>query len=149
MPVSEIEIEARPSEVFDVLASPELYAEWVVGAHSSHPTDPRWPEPGSVFEHEQGIRPLTATDSTSVVSVDAPRRFLLEARVRPLVVALVDITLEERGSGCVVRMEERIVGGILRSLPRALADPVLKRRNDSSLRRLRELVLHRDTVPDA
>jgi uncharacterized protein YndB with AHSA1/START domain len=143
MSVNELVIEAPPDEVFAVLADPDLYAEWVVGAHDSRETDPRWPQPGAVFHHEQGIAPLTITDTTSVVSVDPPRRFVLEARVRPLVVALVDVTVEEHPSGSFVRMEERVVGGLLRSVPRGLVDRLLHRRNDRSLRRLRKLVLRR------
>jgi uncharacterized protein YndB with AHSA1/START domain len=145
MSVNEIVIEAPPGDVFDVLSDADLYAEWVVGAHQSQETDPRWPQPGSVFHHKQGFPPLTITDTTSVVSVDPPRRFVLEARVRPLAVALIDITLEEHPSGCLVRMEERIVGGMVRYLPRGLVERVLHRRNDESLSRLREIVLRRRT----
>jgi uncharacterized protein YndB with AHSA1/START domain len=145
MSVSEIVIEASPAEVFEVLTTAELYAEWVVGAHESQETDPRWPEPGAVFHHKQGFPPLTTTDTTSVVSVDPPRRFVLEARVRPLVIALVDITLEEHPSGCLVRMEERIVGGLMRYLPKSLVDRMLRRRNEESLRRLRKITLRRRT----
>ncbi|MDX6532757.1 MAG: hypothetical protein QOF68_501 [Gaiellales bacterium] len=143
MSVNEVVIEASPSEVFEVLSTAELYADWVVGAHESQETDPRWPQPGSVFHHKQGFPPLTITDTTSVVSVDPPRRFVLEARVRPLVVALVDISLEEHPSGCLVRMEERVVGGLMRYMPRSLVERLLHRRNDESLSRLREIALRR------
>lgn len=143
MSVNEIVIEAPPQDVFAVLADPDLYAEWVVGAHESRTTDPRWPEPGAVFHHEQGIAPLTITDTTSVVSVDPPRRIVLEARARPLVVALIDMTIEDDASGSLVRMEERVVGGVMRSLPRRLVDRLLHHRNEESLRRLRKMVLRR------
>ncbi|MEA2467509.1 MAG: hypothetical protein QOJ57_1635 [Thermoleophilaceae bacterium] len=149
MSVNEVVIEASPSEVFEVLSTAELYAHWVVGAHESQETDPRWPQPGSVFHHKQGFPPLTITDTTSVVSVDPPRRFVLEARVRPLVVALVDISLEEHPSGCLVRMEERVVGGLMRYMPRSLVERLLHRRNDESLSRLREIALRRRTPRQA
>jgi uncharacterized protein YndB with AHSA1/START domain len=143
MSVNEIVIEAAPADVFEVLADADLYAEWVVGAHDTIPVDPRWPEPGSVFVHKQGFPPLTIDDTTSVVSLDPPRRFVMEARVRPVVVALVDVTVDEHPSGSRVRMEERVVGGFMRFLPRSVVDRLLHRRNDRSLRRLRKIVLRR------
>lgn len=143
MSVNEIVIEAAPADVFEVLADADLYSEWVVGAHDTIPVDPRWPEPGSVFVHKQGFPPLTIDDTTSVVSVDPPRRFVMEARVRPLVVALLDISIEEHPSGARVRMEERVVGGVVRILPRSAVDRMLHRRNDRSLKRLRKIVLRR------
>jgi hypothetical protein len=147
MPVNSIVVEAPPEAVFEVLSHGERYAEWVLGPSRSWPIDARWPAPGSMLEHRSGIPPLALRDTTSVVSSDPPRRMLLEARVRPLLVATVELTIAPHAAGCLVRMEERLVGGIARGLPRWITEPLMRRRNDASLRRLRLLVLRSEGVP--
>lgn len=141
MPISSIVVEAPPEAVFEVLSHGERYAEWVLGPSQSWPIDGRWPAPGSMLEHRSGIPPLVLRDTTSVVSSDPPRRMRLEARVRPLLVATVELTIAPHTAGCLVRMDERLVGGIARALPGWLTEPLMRRRNDASLERLRLLAL--------
>ncbi|HET7429623.1 MAG TPA: SRPBCC family protein [Gaiellales bacterium] len=143
MAVTMIVIEAPPDAVFDVLSDGHLYAEWVVGAHHSCPIDPRWPEPGATLVHRSGIPPVTLQDTTSVISSDRPARMRLEARVRPLVIATVDLTIEPHVDGSIVSMEERVVGGLARHAPGWVNDAAFRRRNRASLSRLRAIVLGR------
>ena len=141
--VNTIVIEAPPDAVFDVLSDGHLYAEWVVGAHHSCPVDPRWPEPGARLVHRSGIPPFTLQDTTSVISADRPERMRLEARVRPLLIATVDLTVEAHVDGSIVNMEERAVGGLARYAPTRVTDAAFRRRNAASLSRLRAIVLGR------
>jgi hypothetical protein len=143
MAVTTIVIEAPPDAVFDVLSDGHLYAEWVVGAHHSCPVDPRWPEPGATLVHRSGIPPVTLQDTTSVISSERPGRMRLEARVRPLVIATVDLTIEPHVDGSIVSMEERVVGGLARHVPGWVNDAAFRRRNRASLSRLRAIVLGR------
>jgi uncharacterized protein YndB with AHSA1/START domain len=143
MAVNTIVIEAPPDAVYDVLADGHRYAEWVVGAHQSEPVDPRWPEPGTTLVHRSGVPPLTLKDTTSVVSTERPSRMRLEARVRPLLIATVDIAVQPHADGSMVSMEERVVGGLARHLPAAVHHAVFRRRNTASLARLRAIVLSR------
>lgn len=143
MAVNTIVIEASPDAVFDVLSDGRLYAEWVVGAHRSSPVDPRWPEPGATLVHRSGVPPLTLRDTTSVISAQRPTRMRLEARVRPLLVAMVDLLVQPHHDGSLVSMEERVVGGLARHAPDWLNHAALRRRNTASLARLRAIVLSR------
>jgi Polyketide cyclase / dehydrase and lipid transport len=147
MAVNTIVIEAPPDAVFDVLSDGRLYAEWVVGAHRSVPVDPRWPEPGATLVHRSGIPPATLQDMTSVISAERPSRMRLEARVRPLVIATVDLAINPHADGSLVSMEERVVGGIARHAPGWLNHAVFRRRNTASLGRLRAIVLQRAATP--
>ena len=137
MAINRIEIEqVAPAEVFELLATPEAYAEWVVGPSYTDPVDPRWPAPGAVFRHRTGVPPLTVADVTSVVSVDPPQRIRLQARMRRLLVATIDIEVSATGSGSLVVLDHRIVGGIASYLPRRLTDAAIRPRNQASLERL-------------
>jgi uncharacterized protein YndB with AHSA1/START domain len=147
MAVNTIVIEAAPEAVYEVLADGHQYAQWVVGAHHSVPVDPHWPDPGSTLVHRSGIPPLTLEDTTSVVSTERPSRMRLEARVRPMLIATVDITVQPHADGSMVSMEERIVGGLARHVPAGLHRAVFRRRNTASLARLRAIVLSRDATP--
>jgi uncharacterized protein YndB with AHSA1/START domain len=127
-----------PEDVYRVLAKPELYDRWVVGAAHSERIDDDWPQPGSTLRHQQGVGPLRLTDVTTVCEADPPTRMVLEAHVRPFLTARVTLTLRSVKGGTVVYMDERIVRGPLRHAGR-LADTVLLRRNAKTLERLDRL----------
>jgi hypothetical protein len=134
-----------PDAIFAVLADGDRYADWVVGTRRSAGVDPRWPQPGSSLLHQQGIGPLRLTDTTTVVSVESPRLLELEARVRPLVVAHVSISIAPLAGGGLVRIEETIVGGALEPMS-DLLDRALHRRNAKALERLERAVA--EPAPD-
>jgi uncharacterized protein YndB with AHSA1/START domain len=138
MPAVDLYFPNPPEATFRALSEPRRYGSWVVGSRRVEEADPDWPAPGSEFRHEQGIPPLTITDTTEVLEADPPRYIKLEARVRPILVAHIELRLTPHDGGTKVVMEERPVGGlagpVLRLPPLHL---LIKARNLESLRRLR------------
>jgi uncharacterized protein YndB with AHSA1/START domain len=136
MSLNTIHVDAPPEAVWEVLADARLYGNWVVGASTTRAVEGRWPERGAVLHHTQM---LLVNDTTTVLESDPPRRLVLEARARPLLVAHVDIRLEPEGDGTRVTLEERPTGGLMASLPEAVSDALLHVRNEETLRRLKRL----------
>jgi uncharacterized protein YndB with AHSA1/START domain len=128
-----------PATVFAVLADPEAYPAWVVGAQRVRGVEGRWPQPGAAFHHAVGVWPLRLRDSTSVVESVPDRRLVLEARARPMGRARVELELRDLGGATEVSMREAPVSGPARLVPRPLLDPAIRRRNRTSLDRLRRL----------
>ena len=144
MPTNETDIPASPEEVWAVLVDPHAYPEWVVGARRIRAVDPGWPAPGTAFHHEVGPWPLRVKDNTKVRELVAPTRLVLEARARPAGVALVTITLEDRGAeGTHLVFTEEPCAGPATYIPRPVLEAMTKARNAESLRRLRNVVEQR------
>ncbi len=141
-----IHIDASPEEVFAVLADPEHYPEWVVGAAGIRDYDESFPAVGSRFHHKVGSWPVGVKDHTEVTAVEPPRRIVLKAKARPLGTATIAIDLHESAGGTEVAMEE-VPGDRLSSLlaGNPIADTVLRARNAEALTRLRRLV---EEVPE-
>jgi uncharacterized protein YndB with AHSA1/START domain len=133
---NEITIPAPVEVVFAVLADPRLYAAWVVGASTVRAVEGRWPQPGATFRHTQL---LVVRDSTSVLASDPPTHLRLEARVRPVVVTVVDAQLRPEGAGTRLVIEEWVTGGALAVLPRAVTDVLVHLRNTVAVARLKRL----------
>jgi uncharacterized protein YndB with AHSA1/START domain len=125
-----------PEAVWEVLADPRLYATWVVGASTTRGVEGRWPEPGSRLHHTQL---MIINDTTDVLECEPGRRLVLEARARPLVVAKVDITLEEERDGTKVVLDETATGGLAGALPRFVTGALIGVRNVETVRRLRRM----------
>jgi len=136
-------VDATPQAVFEVLSEPAAYADWVVGSSEIVDADGDWPAPGSRFVHLQGRRPFRVRDSTSVLECEAPRRLVLEARVRPFGVNLVAVELEPAGAGTRIVLREWPTTGPAARLPRRLYDALLHARNALALRRLKRLAERR------
>jgi uncharacterized protein YndB with AHSA1/START domain len=130
---------APPERVFAVLAAPHTYEHWVVGAKKIRAADPGWPGLGTVFHHAVGIGPLTIRDHTQVIDVEPPRRLVLRTHARPLASGVVRFTIEPEGTGSRVEMVEGPGGRLTRRVWTPLHDVLVRRRNDESLRRLKEL----------
>ena len=128
-----------PERVFEVLADPNCYGDWVVGSHSIRDADGTWPAPGSRFHHRVGVGPLTINDHTEVLELDPPRRILLRARARPLGTAKVELQIESHGDGARVTMSETAGDPLSRLGLNPLTDPLVNLRNQESLRRLRRI----------
>jgi uncharacterized protein YndB with AHSA1/START domain len=139
MSVNETYVDAPPEAVFDVLADPFSYGHWVVGASETRDADGDWPSPGSKFHHTQGFFGVGLPDSTSVVSAEAPRTLVLEARIRPFAVNKVELRLFPSGGGTKVVMVEYPTGGLAAKLHNPLIELSLKLRNVEALRRLRKM----------
>lgn len=84
MALHNILVRAHPKAVWDVLADPYSYDQWVMGTRKILDADAGWPEVGSSLRFEAGFGPLRMRSETVVRDVDAPRRLELEADVWPL-----------------------------------------------------------------
>jgi uncharacterized protein YndB with AHSA1/START domain len=133
---NEIHIDAPVHAVWDVLADPRFYANWVVGASSVRDVEDDWPAAGSTLHHTQQ---LVLRDSTQVTSADPPHRLVLEARARPIVIAEVDIRLEPKDGGTHLVMFEHARSGIAGALPAIAVDPLIHVRNIVAVARLKRL----------
>jgi uncharacterized protein YndB with AHSA1/START domain len=136
MAQNETHIAAPPEAVWDVLADPYAYPEWVVGSDRTLEADPDWPLPESKFK----VRlPLGWTDATHSREMEPNRRIVLDAAGGALGAMRVTILLRPEGDGTHVTLIERPTGPLkyLNLLP-----PVhlaIKARNVESLRRFKRL----------
>jgi uncharacterized protein YndB with AHSA1/START domain len=140
---NEIHVDAPPEAVWSVLADPETYGEWVVGASHVRGAEPDFPAPGSTFHHAQGMRPFIVEDTTTALAADRPHRLSLLVRVRPIMIGRVDFELIPVDGGTRVRMHEQPIAGLVAPLHNPLLDLVFKARNAESLRRLKRLAEER------
>src|SRR3954453_1404003 len=139
MSVTKTYVDAPPEAVFEVLADPQSYAHWVLGASRTRKADAAWPEPGTRFHHTQGAFGLGLPDNTEVLKATPPKRLVLEARIRPFAVNKDEMRLRSKGGGTAVTMIEYPPGGLAKWSPRPLTDLMLHLRNIESLRRLRRM----------
>jgi uncharacterized protein YndB with AHSA1/START domain len=138
MAENEIYVEASPQRVFAVLSDPQAYPRWVGGAKDAHDDDPRFPEPGSSFEYEVGVGPLTLHDRTEVVDSDPPHRLVLRANLRDVGAFLIHLDLRPERTGTRIEMrEEPEGGGVLVDNP--VTDAAIRLRNAYSLEKLKAL----------
>ena len=138
MAVNETMIDAPPQAVWDVLADPPSYEEWVVGNTGIRDYDRDWPAPDTEFHHKIGLGPLNVKDKTVSLEATAPQRLVMNVRVLPFGHGIVAFELEGSGSGTLVRMGERPAGGPMKLFWPAL-HPLIKVRNAETLRRLKDL----------
>jgi uncharacterized protein YndB with AHSA1/START domain len=136
---SDIFIAAPPERVFEVLSDPQSYAYWVVGSDKIRAADPEFPAVGSRFHHRVGTGPLKIDDHTEVLDVNPPYRLELKAKARPLGTARVVLLLDPRGEGTHVTMIEEAGDPLSKVMFNPLMQPLVRKRNDESLRRLKEL----------
>jgi hypothetical protein len=132
---------AAPS-VWAVLMDPMAYSDWVVGAKKIRGADDSWPAPGARFHHTVGVGPASLDDSSKILAIDAPDRLVLEVRVRPAGIAVVELLLEgghEAGTTRITMNEAIRDPWWLRRVG-PLLGPGLHARNSLSLWRLRRLV---------
>lgn len=102
--------------------------------------DRDWPAVGSRLHHVVGIGPLgLIRDDTEVLGCEPPFRLQLHSRARPLGAARVTLLVEPAGPGSRVTLIEQPAGLRSRVLMGPAARPLLRARNDASLRRLRAL----------
>lgn len=134
-----IHVDVPPERVFAVLSDARCYEHWVVGARRIRDFDPEWPAKGTVFRHALGVGPLTLHDHSRVVEVDPPRLLVLLVQARPFGTGLVRLTLAPEAAGCLIDMVEGPGGRLTRLVWSRVADALVHRRNDVSLRRLKAL----------
>jgi hypothetical protein len=139
MAENEILVEAPPEHVFGVLADPQLYGEWVIGAAGIRDADGHWPEPGARLHHSTGVGPVTIDDMTEVTAADPPSGLDLLAHLGPLGSFRVELRLEPAPEGGTrVVMREWPVEGVSK-LAGPVGDLAGRVRNKLSLARLKTL----------
>lgn len=140
---NQIEIDAPPDLVFQVLADPRTYPDWLVGAQVIRSVDDSWPLPGSQFHHRVGIGPLAFPGSTTLIDLEAPESVTLAAGMGPLGELRVRFVLTRTHRGTSVEVEELPSRGLARGVWRIVAAPTtlaLWGRNAASLSLLRDVV---------
>jgi hypothetical protein len=129
-------LDCTPEQLFAVFADPWVYPTWVVGASRLRAADPGWPKPGAKLHHSVGVWPLVLDDETRLDEWDPPRRMVLEAKTRPLGRERVIIEARPRGLGSLVRMEEYVLSGPLKLIPKPVLDVLFTIRNAEALQRV-------------
>jgi carbon monoxide dehydrogenase subunit G len=137
MAENEIEIQAPPERVWAVLADPQCFDDWVVGAQNVRDADASWPAVGSKLHHSTGVGPLTVDDETAVEISEAPTRLVLLAQVGAAGAFRVTLELRAAAAGTTLSMREEAVEGIADHVPGT--DSAIHVRNDISLERLKAL----------
>ncbi len=142
------EVQAPAPRVWSVLSDGWSYAGWVVGASRMRAVDDRWPAQGAKLHHSSGVWPLVLNDETRVEESEPNRRLVLLARGRPLGEARIEVTIEDRGDTCVVRLREDAVSGPGKLMPKPLRQVVIGGRNTETLRRLAYVAENRSAPDD-
>ncbi|MEU5944935.1 SRPBCC family protein [Micromonospora sp. NPDC047465] len=133
-------IEARPEQVWAVLADGWTYSDWVVGTAHVRDVDDAWPRVGSQLHHKAGPWPLSLQDSSTVLACEPPRRLVIRAGLWPAGEAKVVFTLEPVGDGATrVRIGEDFAAGPLYWVRNKINDLVLHQRNRETLTRLTDI----------
>lgn len=124
--------------LFAVLVDPDTYPRWLVGTKEIRIVSSDWPTPGSSFKHRVGFGPISISDRTTVRDIESPNRLTLFVRARPVLEAVVQFDVTNIGRSCLLTMTETPVG--LYKIMAPLAGPLIRARNERSLRRLKDLV---------
>ncbi|MGI8903653.1 MAG: SRPBCC family protein [Solirubrobacteraceae bacterium] len=140
MAITHARFAAAPERVFDVLADPAKYGDWVVGSDIIRDADANWPAVGSRFHHRVGFGPLKVNDHTEVLDVEPPLRLVMHARARPVGTAEVTMLMTPDTDGTYVTMVETAGDRLSRVGINRLTDPLVRLRNIKSLRRLKRIV---------
>jgi len=137
--VTTIVIAAPRERVFEVLATPAHYGDWVVGTNEITDADPDWPAVGSRLRYATGVGPLEHEDRTKVVESIEPELLELDARVGKLGHVRVRLQLEDVDGGTRVVMTEEPASGVLDAIDNPASDAALAQRNAWSLERLKSI----------
>ncbi len=144
MSVNRTFVAAPPQTVFAVLSDPPSYARFTVGTKRIRRFDPRWPDVGTTFHHTLGVGPLILRDLSRVVELEAGRRLVLRAQMRPLAVNRVAFSLRARdGEGTDVEIEEHAIEGPAAAVWNPVLDGLMWLRNQELLRRLKKVAERR------
>jgi uncharacterized protein YndB with AHSA1/START domain len=145
---NEIYMGVPPGRVFAVLSEPRSFARWVVGSREVRRADPGWPKVGTAFDHRVGIWPFTLADNSEVVQCEPPRLLKLLVKARPFSRAYVTLHLKASNGGTRLSMDEFAADTPSRLFFNPLTDPLVRLRNNVSLRRLKALAEGKEPIPD-
>jgi hypothetical protein len=98
--------------------------------------DDDWPSVGAKLHHSVGVWPALIDDTTSVLEWSPPTQMALKARAWPVGSAVVRLTVEASGAGCIVTMEEDAIDGPARLVPKPMRAAAIRLRNVEALKRL-------------
>jgi uncharacterized protein YndB with AHSA1/START domain len=132
-----------PAAIWDALADPATYGDWVVGSKRIRDADDGWPAPGTRFHHTVGVGPLSVDDHTEALEADPPRLLRMRAKARPLGTAQVTLELTPGDGGTFVRMTENPDGLSSLLALNPLVHVLTKVRNAESLKRLEQIARRR------
>ncbi len=105
--------------------------------------DEHWPQDGVQLHHSVAAWPLLLDDTTTVLESRPLALLSLRARAWPTGEAGVVLHLEPHGDETQVTIEEDLVSGPSRLLPKPLRTPLLSWRNGEAMSRLAFLVERR------
>jgi uncharacterized protein YndB with AHSA1/START domain len=129
---------AEPAAVFAVIADPETYPRWLLGAQRIRHVDDTFPRPGAKFDHSVGASPTySVDDSSEVLEVEPEHRLVLRVHVGPMD-GSVEFVVERAAAGSLVIFREAPDGWARLAMPALRL--VLRGRNAESLRRMEDVV---------
>lgn len=130
-----VTIPLEPEAVWDILADPTTYPDWLAGAQRIRHVDSEFPKAGTKFDHEVGpAEEVTVADDTRSLGAHRPDRLDLEVHAGPMQ-GIVEFHLQAATGGTEVRMREMPIGAFRAAMP--VLRPLLYLRNKGSLERLR------------
>ena len=131
--------------MWEVLADPTTYPEWLVGAQVIRDVDSEFPKPGADFHHSVGAsEDVTIDDSTTALEAERPHKLSLKVRARPFFEGVVRFRLLPTKAGTELVLEEEPVGPTRFLAP--VLRPLIVARNARSLDKLRDLVEARSSA---
>ncbi len=133
-------IHAAPQHVWDVLADPSRYADWVVGTSESRPAHGQWPALGSALAYTVRLGPWTASGTTVVRRVEPPRELELEVDSGPVGTARVAVEVRPWGEESLVIVDEHPLRGLGGTLHNAVIEALIQLRHRDMLTRLAGVV---------
>jgi hypothetical protein len=145
MATTEQTFAAGAPDVFAMLANPDAYPHWLVGARRVRSVSDDWPRPGSFFEHTVGFGPVAIADRTTVRAIGAAGMLELLARARPFLEAVVRFEVQGSATGCTLVMRETPAG--VYKANSAVAQHLIRALIERSLQRLKSFVESRRSAP--
>ncbi|WP_406132663.1 SRPBCC family protein [Streptomyces zaomyceticus] len=133
-------IRRPPHAVWDVLADPTRYGEWVVGPSESTPLDRSWPEVGSRLRYTVRLGPWATDGTTTVRHAVSGRELELEAAVKALGTARIFLQLRPWGEETLVVCDEHPLRGLGGALHNSVSEAALQLRHRGMLARLARVV---------
>ncbi|MER5758835.1 SRPBCC family protein [Streptomyces sp. NPDC002082] len=129
-------IHCPPQAVWQVLADPECYGEWVVGPSKSTPLDRVWPAVGSRLRYTVRLGPWKAEGITTVRHQEPGRELELEAAFKALGTARIFLQLRPWGEETLVVCDEHPLRGLGGALHNPAVEVLLQLRHRGMLARL-------------
>ncbi|MGA5474121.1 SRPBCC family protein [Streptomyces arboris] len=133
-------IERPVEDVWEVLADPKRYVEWVVGTADSTPDEGTWPQLDSSIAYTVRLGRWSAQGRTVVRRCEAPHVLELEAESGWLGTARIALKVRRWGRNTLVIIDEHPLRGPAAKLHNTALDAFVQVRHRSMLPRLAEAV---------